>query len=209
MNLVYDFSMKMKTRPKKENKLVKIFRITLLIVLFPFVVAFLIKSYLKYKKIKKSNGEKIKIYDISQINAMTGVEFENYLKLLFEKMGYTVSLTKKSKDFGVDLILEKNGKKTILQAKCYSNTVGVSAVQEIISARNHYNIFDAIVMTNKTFSKEAQILAEENKVMLAGKEELECLILKYPVYFEREVQRFVATKPESIKEIEDKYPSWI
>ena len=124
-------------------------------------------------------------------------------------MGYKVSLTKKSKDFGVDLILEKNGKKTIMQAKCYSGTVGVSAVQEIISARNHYNIFDAIVMTNQRFSKEAQILAEESKVMLAGKEELEGLVSKYTVYFEREVQKCVATKQEAIKEIEDKYPSWI
>ena len=206
MKLVYDFSMK---QAKRENKVIKFIRITLIIVLFPFVVAFLLKSYLKYKKRKKANSEMIKIYDISQINSMTGVEFENYLKLLFEKMGYKVSLTKKSKDFGVDLILEKNGKKTILQAKCYSGTVGVSAVQEIISARNHYNIFDAIVMTNKTFSKEARVLADESKVMLAGKEELESLILKYPVYFEREVQKCVATNLEAVKQIEEKYPYWI
>ncbi len=206
MKLVYDFSMR---GTRRENKVVKFIRITLIIVLFPFVVAFLIKNYLKHRKTKKVNAEKIKIYDISQINSMTGTEFENYLKLLFEKMGYNVSLTKKSKDFGVDLILEKNGKKTIMQAKCYSNTVGVSAVQEIISARNHYNIFDAIVMTNKTFSKEAQILAEESKVMLAGQEELESLVSKYPVYFEREVQKCVATKIEAIKEIETKYPYWI
>ena len=206
MKLVYDFSMK---QTKRENKVVKFIRITLIIVLFPFVMAFLVKSYLKHKQRKKANSEKIKIYDISQINSMTGVEFENYLKLLFEKMGYKVSLTKKSKDFGVDLILEKNGKKTILQAKCYSGTVGVSAVQEIISARNHYNIFDAIVMTNKTFSKEARVLADESKVMLAGREELESLVSKYPVYFEREVQKCVATKIEAIKEIEEKYPYWI
>ena len=205
MKLVYDFSM----RRRRENKIIKFIRITLIIVLFPFVVAFLVKSYLKYKQRKKANSEMIKIYDISQINSMTGVEFENYLKLLFEKMGYKVSLTKKSKDFGVDLILEKNGKKTILQAKCYSGTVGVSAVQEIISARNHYNIFDAIVMTNKTFSKEARVLADESKVMLAGREELESLVSKYPVYFEREVQKCVATKIEAIKEIEEKYPYWI
>ena len=201
--------MKGTRRLKRENTLVKVFRITLIIVLFPFVVAFLIKSYLKHARVQKLNSEKIKIYDISQINSMSGTEFENYLKLLFEKMGYKVSLTKKSKDFGVDLILEKNGKKTIMQAKCYSGTVGVSAVQEIISARNHYNIFEAIVITNQKFSKEAQILAEESKVMLAGKEELESLISKYPVYFEREVQKCVATEPEAIKEIEDKYPSWI
>ena len=45
--------------------------------------------------------------------------------------------------------------------------------------------------------------------MLAGREELEGLVSKYQVYFESEVQKCVATKPEAIKEIEDKYPSWI
>jgi restriction system protein len=194
---------------RRENKIIKFIRITLIIVLFPFVMLFLVKSYLKYKKSQKENSEKIKIYDISQINSLSGTEFESYLKLLFEKMGYRVSLTKKSKDFGVDLILEKNGRKTIMQAKCYSKTVGVSAVQEIISARNHYKIFDAIVIANQTFSKEARILAEESKVMLAGREELEGLVKKYPVYFERENQKYVATKFEAIKEIEDKYPYWI
>lgn len=194
---------------KKENNIIKIVRITLMIVLFPFVVAFLIKTFLKKRQVRNDNINKVKIYEISQINSMSGTEFEKYLKLLFEKMGYAVSLTKKSKDFGVDLILEKNAKKTIMQAKCYSGTVGVSAVQEIISARNHYKIFDAIVITNQKFSKEAQILADESKVMLAGRKELEELAFKYPVYFEREIQKCVATKSEAIKEIEEKYPFWI
>ena len=124
-------------------------------------------------------------------------------------MGYRVQTTKKSKDFGVDLILEKNKKKTIVQAKCYSHTVGVSAIQEIISARNHYNIFEALVVTNQKFSKEAEVLAEENKVMLAGRAELEGLVSKYPVYFEREKQKYVATTLSAIKEIEQKYNYWI
>ncbi len=201
--------MKPKTHRKKENKFVKAIRIMLIIVLFPFVVIFLVKKYNEYKKLQASKKDKVKIYNISQINSLSGEEFERYLKLLFEKMGYLVSLTKKSKDFGVDLILEKNGKKTIIQAKCYSRTVGVSAVQEIISARNHYNIFDAIVVTNQTFSKEAELLAEESNVMLVARGELESLSEKYPVYFEREQKKFIATTLDAIKEIETKYPYWI
>ena len=209
MNLVYDLFVKGRKKIYKENIIVKVFRIMLLIILLPFVVFFLLKNNIFKHRQNKLNEEKIKIYDISQINSLSGTEFENYLKLLFENMGYKVQTTKKSKDFGVDLILEKNKKKTIVQAKCYSHTVGVSAVQEIISARNHYNIFEALVVTNQKFSKEAEILADENKVMLAGKAELEGLVSKYPVYFEREKQKYVATTFGAIKEIENKYKYWI
>ena len=201
----------MKGRKKiyRESLFVRVFRRILIVILLPFVLCFLIKNAIIKRRQNKLNEGKIKIYDISQINSLSGTEFEKYLKLLFEKMGYRVQTTKKSKDFGVDLILEKNKKKTIVQAKCYSHTVGVSAIQEIISARNHYNIFEALVVTNQKFSKEAEVLAEENKVMLAGRAELEGLVSKYPVYFEREKQKYVATTLSAIKEIEQKYNYWI
>ena len=193
----------------KENIIVKFIRILLLIILSPFVCIYVVKNKLSKQKQAKMNAEKIKIYSMSQINLLSGTEFENYLKILFEKMGYHVQTTKKSKDFGVDLILEKKGKKTIVQAKCYSHTVGVSAVQEIISARAHYNIYSALVVSNQNFSKEAEILANENQVMFAGRAELESLVSKYPVYFEIEKRKFVATTFDAIKEIETRYPNWI
>ena len=189
-----------------ENGFVKFVRIILLIILSPFVFIYLIKRKIRNNRERKANAEKIRVYDISQINSLSGTEFEKYLKLLFEKMGYNVSLTKKSKDFGADLILEKKGKKTIVQAKCYNHTVGVSAIQEIISARNHYGVFEAIVVSNQNFSKEAEQLANENKVMLAGKKELETLIAKFPVYFEKEKRGLVAMTPKAQEELERKYP---
>ena len=201
--------MEARKKKYKENAIVRFVRIVLLIILSPFVLLFMIKTKIKRKKEARANEEKVKIYNVSQINSFSGIEFENFLKLLFEKMGYGVQTTKKSKDFGVDLILEKKGKKTIVQAKCLSRTVGVSAVQEIISARAHYKIDQAMVVSNQNFSKEAEILANENKVMLAGKTELESLILKYPVYFEREKKKYVATTLDAVKEIEKRYPYWI
>ena len=193
----------------KENIIVKIIRILLLIILSPFVLIYLVSKKIKKRKLEKENAEKIKIYSISQINLLSGTEFEKYLKILFEQMGYNVQLTKKSKDYGVDLILEKKNKRTIVQAKCYNHTVGVSAVQEIISARAHYDIYQAMVVSNQNFSKEAETLALENDVMLIAKDKLEDFIEKYPVYFEKENTNYVAITPAAVKEIESKYNSWI
>ena len=198
-----------KRAKRRENLFVKMLRITLLVILSPFVLVFSIRERKNRRKQSKINADKIKIYNMSQIDSLSGTEFENYLKLLFEQMGYFVQTTKKSKDFGVDLILEKKGQKTIVQAKRYNHTVGISAVQEIISARAHYGIFQAIVVTNQTFSKEAEMLAEENKVMLAGRTEIDGLVSKYPVYFEKEKRRFVATLPDAVSEIEARYKYWI
>ena len=41
------------------------------------------------------------------------------------------------------------------------------------------------------------------------KKHFESLVSKYPVYFEREVQKCVATNLEAVKQIEEKYPYWI
>lgn len=194
---------------KNENIMMKLLRVILIILLFPFVLFYIVKIKINKAKQHKINDERVAIYDISQLNSLSGVEFEMYLKILFEKMGYNVQMTKKSKDFGADLILEKNGQKNIVQAKRFSHTVGISAVQEIISARAHYNVHGAIVVSNQNFSKEAQILATENDVLLAGKTELQSLIKKYPVYFEQEQKKYVATCIESVQAIEMKYKSWI
>lgn len=204
--MLYALFVMVRKKIYKESAFVKGVRIILIIVLLPFVLFYLIKQFFVSKRKKRETAEKIKIYNISQINSLSGEEFEEYLKLLFEQMGYTVSLTKKSKDFGVDLILTKNKKQTIVQAKCYSHTVGVSAVQEIISARAHYKIKQAMVVSNQNFSKEAEVLARENSVLLAGKSELEGLISKYPVYFETKRNSFVATTTAAINEFEKKYP---
>lgn len=194
---------------KKEHIIIKIIRYFLLIIFCPVVLIYLIKVKINKKKQEKLYAESVKIYDISQINSLSGTDFENYLKLLFEKAGFNVRLTKKSKDFGVDLILERVGERTIVQAKRYSHKVGISAIQEIISARKHYNIDSALVVTNNEFSNEAKILAKENDVMLADKIELQEMVERYPIYFEKESSKYVATTVESIREIETKYPHWI
>lgn len=114
------------------------------------------------------------IYDIDK---MKGVEFENYLKLLYQKKGYDVSMTPGSGDFGADLVVKKDGKKSVVQVKRYSKSVGIKAVQEIIPAIRHYNASDAWVITNSTFTSPAVQLAKSNNVRLIDRDMLIQVIL--------------------------------
>jgi len=97
---------------------------------------------------------------------MSGPQFEDYLVLLFRKAGYHVQPTPLSGDYGADLILTNNGIRTVVQAKRYSGSVGLQAVQEVATARHHYGASQAIVITNSYFTQQAVALAKSSGVHL-------------------------------------------
>lgn len=109
---------------------------------------------------------------IKEIDRMEGVQFEFYLKELYSSLGYSAKVTKSSGDFGADLILTKDGRKIVVQAKRYSNNVGVKAVQEIKAAQSHYSAVESWVVTNSYFTKAAIELASSNAVKLINRDQL-------------------------------------
>ena len=191
---------------RQENKVVLTIRVLLLIVLLPVVLIYLIIKLLKNTKRKKADKEKICIYNISQLDSISGRDFELLLKDIFERLGYTCQLTKKSHDFGADLVIEKGKSKAIVQAKCYTKTVGVKAIQEIVSAKNHYNVYDTIVATNNYFSKEATLLATENNVMLIDRDVLAGLIKQTEVKVSTTETKFSCFSSVEKAKITAKYP---
>lgn len=199
----------MRNKNYNENPFIKFVRIILLIILSPIVLIFLIRKFFINRKQRKLDEERILVYKISQIDSLSGIEFEIFLKNLFEKMGFKVKLTPKSKDYGADLIISRNKDTYIVQAKCYDKTVGVKAIQEIIGARCHYKIYNAMVVTNNNFSREAVLLATENDVKLVGRDTLESIISKFNVLAEKKNNSFSALSEGSKHEIETRYKHWI
>jgi HJR/Mrr/RecB family endonuclease len=94
-------------------------------------------------------------------------------------MGYKVEHTKLSGDQGADLVVVKFGIKTVIQAKCYSGTVGNYAVQEIFAACSLYGAHRGVVVTNNYFTPAAIELAAANNIELTNREGLEELIRKF------------------------------
>ncbi|MHB8507715.1 MAG: restriction endonuclease [Candidatus Dormibacteria bacterium] len=54
------------------------------------------------------------------LDAMGGVEFETFLRLLFGQMNYSIETTKVTGDFGADLILARKDERVAVQAKRWS-----------------------------------------------------------------------------------------
>ena len=114
-----------------------------------------------------------KMYDEKQtshsnLDNLSGIEFETLIQSLLSKDGYSVSVTPKSGDQGADVIATKNNIVYVIQAKRYMGTVGNKAVQEVVAAKNYYAGDVAVVVTNSSFTKSAESLAKRNKVILIG-----------------------------------------
>lgn len=193
----------------KEPIISRVIRIILIFVLFPIVLIYLICTAIKKHKRSVQDREKVSVFNISQLDRLSGTEFEELLKDIFERLGYNVQKTRASHDYGADLIIKKAGQVAVVQAKCYSGTVGIKAVQEIISSKKHYGAKDLIVATNSSFSRDASILASEYDVKLIDRETLKTLIEKTHIKVATEKQKFSATNNESVSGIEKKYPYWI
>lgn len=122
--------------------------------------------------IQRKRIERLKKSGIAEIDQMQGVQFEQYLGHLFRSQGYKAEVTKASGDFGADLVISKNGRRIVVQAKRYKKNVGLRAVQEVLGARAHYKATDAWVVTNSNFTQQAYALAKSNEVRLIDREQL-------------------------------------
>lgn len=122
------------------------------------------------KKLKTKQRRKVSNYSINDVDLMNGTEFEEFISLLFRKMGYSTEVTKQSGDQGIDIIVERNRMRIGIQAKCYSNTAGNSAVQEVVAGKSFYNCDKVVVITNNYFTPAAMELAQSNDVILWGRD---------------------------------------
>jgi hypothetical protein len=109
---------------------------------------------------------------IVDLDLMDGAEFESFLSLLFGRMGFAVRLTQLSCDQGADLVVEKNGIVTVVQAKRYVTPVGNKAVQEVVASLRHYSADRAMVVTTSEFTSSAKVLAHSNGVQLVDREQM-------------------------------------
>lgn len=120
-------------------------------------------------------------FNISDIDNMDGLEFEEFCCELFKRNGYiNIKKTQASGDYGLDVIATKDDIKYGIQCKNYKEPVGVSAVQEANTGSNYYNCDIAIVITNSTFTRQAIEMARETKVKLWDRNKLAELMLVFP-----------------------------
>lgn len=116
---------------------------------------------------------------LTDLDRMSGERFEEYLEILFERLGYDAVTTERF-DKGADLLLTKEGIRTAVQAKCRAEErVGVEAVRAVIAALRPYRCSRGMVVTNGYFTRPAQQTAKDNGIELWDRDALAELILQF------------------------------
>jgi HJR/Mrr/RecB family endonuclease len=135
-----------------------------------------LKHYIQEKE-ERLTRESVSVLP-QKFSTLSGSDFENLLYRLFTAMGYAVQKTGKTGDQGGDLVANLNGQRIVIQAKCYTSTVGNAAVQEAVAAQKFYDCNKIMVVTNSSFTKEAIELAKVNNVELVSGGKLSELLLQ-------------------------------
>lgn len=114
--------------------------------------------------------------EFSLANIESGYHFEIFLENLFRRLGYKVHSTARTGDQGADLLIKKEKKTYVIQAKFYSSNLGNTPVQEVVGSLKFYNANQGVVITNTEFTKGARDLAKANNVILIDGHQLKSLV---------------------------------
>jgi restriction system protein len=112
------------------------------------------------------------------------LDFENLIRELFEKEfsknGGEVKITQASRDGGVDAIAFDpdpiRGGKIVIQAKRYTNVVGVAAVRDLYGTVHNEGANKGILVTTATYGSDAYEFAKDKPLTLLSGGELLSLL---------------------------------
>lgn len=115
----------------------------------------------------------LKNMDILLSSITDGYEFEIFIANLLLKNGFdSAETTKKSGDYGADVIAEKDKIRYAIQCKFYSQPVSNKAVQEVFSAKQYYGCHVSVVATNSRFTNSAIELANITGTLLWDRDKI-------------------------------------
>lgn len=128
----------------------------------------------KNEEIKYANFIK-KIRSPEYLKNMDPYEFEEFACKYFESVGYKVTRTLKSNDQGIDGILEKNGTKTIVQAKRVQSYVGQPIIRDLYGTMISEKADSAFIVTTGKVSQQSRdwILKDNKPIHIFTIEDLE------------------------------------
>jgi Restriction endonuclease len=104
--------------------------------------------------------------------ALDGRRFEIELAALLKRLGYDVRHTGRAGDGGVDLVLSRSGRVTLVQRKAHKNPVGPGPVRDLYGTMVHRNAQEAWLVATSGFSRSAQDFARGKGIRLVRVQEL-------------------------------------
>jgi hypothetical protein len=127
-------------------------------------------------EIRAQNTSAMNVLLAVDVGRLYPAELEQFAADVFKSLGYVVRRTGQTGDQGVDVLAEKPGRRIAIQVKCYSSSVGNSAVQEVFAGMMHYRCDACVVFTNNYFTASARALAASTGCGLIDRDSIQLLI---------------------------------
>lgn len=115
----------------------------------------------------------------SRLQGMDDYDFEHLIADLWERQGWRATVKQQSVDRGVDVVAERDDpfpQKWLIQAKCYSGTIGGPDVRQYVSLQHRPGVDGAIVVSSGPFSKQARQEERDHNLKLIDGDALVSLI---------------------------------
>jgi len=144
-------------------------------------------------KIERDDSRFVSSYDVAEsiqgenLAAMDWEDFEHLIRELFEQefssSGGEVKVTRASRDGGIDAVVFDpdpiRGGKIVIQAKRYTNTVGISAVRDLYGTLMNEGANKGILVTTADYGPDAHSFARGKPITLINGNELLFLLEKH------------------------------
>lgn len=140
--------------------------------LIPFVfILGVVVSVLKRKRRRKLLDMQS---SIESIRSLSWQEFELLVAEAFRRKGFKVTENGGGgADGGIDLILQKDGKKSIVQCKRWKTfSIGVPLIRELYGVMTAEEANDCVFVSSGNYTTEARLFAEEKPIWLIDGSEL-------------------------------------
>ena len=109
---------------------------------------------------------------LQRINEMDDREFRHALAYYFRHQGYAIDTTPASSDRGADFVLVATDRRIAVQLNHQQRPVDNRAVREVLAGRAFYGAYEAWLITNNVFTRDARNDARVAGVRLIDGEEL-------------------------------------
>lgn len=103
---------------------------------------------------------------------LSGHQFETELAKVYRSNGYNSIVTKGSGDKGVDIILEKDSDKILVQCKAHKKAVGPAVARELFGAMNSFGIKKGIIASLSGFTKGVYEFVKDKEIELISIDEI-------------------------------------
>jgi restriction system protein len=110
--------------------------------------------------------------DITQIDKMNGIEFEQFVGHLLKRRGYNYISYTERYDLGIDILAQKDKQVWGIQVKRSKNPISTHAVRQVVTALKYYDCDQGMVISNSSFTKAARKLAKSNDCVMIERKNL-------------------------------------